>query len=73
MGRQVIPLVRAQRTPWPLRRGSLPRLAYRAGETNAAVIAATLGTGWFRAERNHPAASQERGIENSENPQSRQT
>ena len=44
-----------------------------AANTFVAVMAAALGVGWVRAERNHPAASQERGIENSDQPQSRQT
>jgi hypothetical protein len=47
--------------------------AYLTGEANAAVIAAALGTDCVRAERSHPAESQARGIENSENPQSRHT
>jgi hypothetical protein len=34
---------------------------------------AVAGAGCVRIERNHPAESQERGIENSDQPQSRQT
>jgi hypothetical protein len=38
-----------------------------------ATMGAAVGAGCGRIERNHPAASQERGIENSDQPQSRQT
>jgi hypothetical protein len=34
---------------------------------------AGVGTAWGRIGRSHPAESQERGIENSDHPQSRQT
>jgi len=46
-------------------------------EASAATFVATMGVavgaGCGRNERNHPAASQERGIENSDQPQSRHT
>jgi len=38
-----------------------------------ALTAAMLGTDCVRMERNHPADSQERGIENSDQPQSKHT
>jgi hypothetical protein len=41
--------------------------------TFAEAMDAVAGAGCGRIERNHPAASQERGIENSDHPQSRQT
>lgn len=37
------------------------------------AIGTTDGAGCGRSERSHPADSQERGIENSDHPQSRQT
>jgi hypothetical protein len=43
--------------------------------TTTFVVTMGAGTGALcgRIERNHPAASQERGIKNSDQPQSRQT
>ena len=41
--------------------------------TFAEAMDAVAGADCGRIERNHPAESQERGIENSDQPQSRQT
>ena len=49
-----------------------PAAAILAGTSLGANVCAT-ATGCGRSDRNHPAESQELGMENSDHPQSRQT
>jgi hypothetical protein len=44
-----------------------------ASTTAGGTMEGAVGTTCGRNERNHPADSQERGMENSDQPQSRQT
>lgn len=44
-----------------------------AAVAGTAAIAASLGVGWGRSERNQPAESHARGITNSDQPQSMHT